>query len=856
MDSTRRKDDFVCPAEKPVWGGMTQTADEVDGTRKEPDVTKEKPIGSAAVLGAGVMGAAIAAHLANAGIPCLLLDMKSTEPDELDAKQGIGPGDPRLANRFAIRGLERALKAKPASFFSPRLRSLVRPGNFDDDAGALANVDWIVEAVVENLDIKRSLYERIAPHVADHAILSSNTSGLSVQSLSDCLPEALRSRFLVTHFFNPPRYLHLLELVPGPLTDPAVYARMAAFGEDVLGKGVVHAKDTPNFIANRIGTFGLLHAVKLMVEKQYTIAEVDRLTGKAIGRPKSATFRTADLVGLDTLLHVSKNMYDSLPDDPARDLFVPPAFVQGMLEKKWLGEKAGAGFYKKAKGADGKSEILMLDPASMEHVPQGKVAIPSLEIGKNLENLGDRLVSFMKAKDRGGAFLWENLSQTLLYAAGRLPEISDDIVNVDRALRWGFGWEMGPFEIWDAIGVEASSRRMEKEGAELPPLVQAVLANGGRFYGREGGTPLYFDWGSANAGGSMKPVPFGAKVLRLDDLKAAGTASSSADRASRGVVWESADASLVDLGDDVACLEFHTKMNTIGPGLIEAIEKSVGIVEESWRGLVIANEADNFSVGANLLLILNEIDDENYDDVDWMVRRFQNVNQRIRYSSRPVVVAPHGLTLGGGCEVTLAANRVVADAETYIGLVELGAGVIPAGGGCKEWVRRVHLSVPDGVDVDLFPFLRRAFETVGMAKVATSGVEAKDLGYLANDDVVVLNRDHRIYEAKQNVLALDIAGFDAGRPLEDIRVVGEPGLAKIRAGLHNMRASGYITEYDHVLGDKLAWVLCGGEVSAGTRVSEQYLLDLEREAFLALCEDNRTLARMEHILKTGKPLRN
>ena len=847
-------------------------------------MTKEKPIGSAAVLGAGVMGAAIAAHLANAGIPCLLLDMKSTEPDEQDAKQGIGPGDPRLANRFAIRGLERALKAKPASFFSPRLRSLVRPGNFEDDAAQLANVDWIVEAVVENLDIKRSLYEKIAPHVAEHAILSSNTSGLSVQSLSDCLPEALRSRFLVTHFFNPPRYLHLLELVPGPLTDPVVYSRMAEFGENVLGKGVVHAKDTPNFIANRIGTFGLLHAVKLMVEKKYTIAEVDRLTGKAIGRPKSATFRTADLVGLDTLLHVSKNMYDSLPDDPARDLFVPPTFVQGMLEKKWLGEKTGAGFYKKSKGADGKTEILMLDPDSMEHVPQGKVAIPSLEIGKNLEDLGDRLVSFMKAKDRGGEFLWENLSQTLLYAAGQIPEISDDIVNVDRALRWGFGWEMGPFEMWDAIGVEASCRRMEKEGAELPPLVKAVLANGGRFYGRDGATPLYFDFDSASGSGSMKPVPYGPKVLRLEDLKAAGSpgttaggggrsgavssgagtsggspdgsTASSVGKASRGVVWESADASLVDLGDDVACLEFHTKMNTIGPGLIEAIEKSVAIVEESWRGLVIANEADNFSVGANLLLILNEIDDENYDDVDWMVRRFQNVNQRIRYSSRPVVVAPHGLTLGGGCEVTLAANRVVADAETYIGLVELGAGVIPAGGGCKEWVRRVHLSVPEGVDVDLFPFLRRAFETVGMAKVATSGVEAKDLGYLAQDDVVALNRDHRIYEAKQNVLALDIAGFDAGRPLEDIWVVGEPGLAKIRAGLHNMRASGYITEYDHVLGDKLAWVLCGGEVSAGSRVSEQYLLDLEREAFLALCEDNRTLARMENILKTGKPLRN
>ena len=802
-------------------------------------MTREKPIQSAAVLGAGVMGAAIAAHLANAGIPCLLLDRKSTGPG------GSGAADPRIANQFALQGLERATKARPASFFSPRLGPLVRVGNFEDDAPALAEVDWVVEAVVENLEIKRSLYETIAPHLRADAILSSNTSGLSVASLSGCLPEALRPRFLVTHFFNPPRYLYLLELVPGPDTDPSVYARIARFGEEVLGKGVVHAKDTPNFIANRIGTFGLLHAVRLMVDRGYTIAEVDRLTGKAIGRPKSATFRTADIVGLDTLLHVAKNMYDSLPDDPARELFSPPEFVAGMIEKNWLGEKSGAGFYRKVRGAGGASEILMLDPAKMEHVAQGKVSIPSLELGKNIEDLGDRLVSFMKAKDRAGPFLWENLSATLRYAAGRIPEISDDIVNVDRALRWGFGWEMGPFETWDAIGVEGSCKRMAKEGHAIPELAQTVLGAGGRFYTREGSTRVYFD----RVDGALKPVPESSKVLRLADRKAVV-------RPSRGVVWESADATLVDLGDEVLCLEFHTKMNTIGPGVIEAIGKSVSTVEESWRGLVIANEAENFSVGANLLLVLNEIDDDNFDDVDWMVRRFQDANQRIRYSSRPVVVAPHGLTLGGGCEIVLAANRVVAGAETYIGLVELGAGVIPAGGGCKEWVRRIHLAVPAGVDADLFPYVRRAFETIGMAKVATSAVEAKDLGYLHANDVVVLNREHRIYQAKQQVLALDLAGFDPGRPLEDIRVVGEPGLSAIRAGLHNMRASGYISEYDQILGDKLAWVLCGGEVSASSRVSEQYLLDLERAAFLQLCEDSRTLARMESILKTGKPLRN
>ncbi len=816
-------------------------------------------IRSAAVLGAGVMGAAISAHLANAGIPNLLLDMKPKDLSDREAAAGATLDHPAVANRFAAMGLERAKKSKPASFFSRRGAALVQVGNFDDDMDKLAGVDWVIEAVVENLDIKRSLYERVGKHLGPNAVISSNTSGLSAAALSDCLPAELRSRFLVTHFFNPPRYLHLLELVRGPETDAKVYERLARFGEDRLGKGIVHAKDTPNFIANRIGTYGLVHAVRLMIEDGYTITEVDKLTGKAIGRPKSATFRTADLVGLDTLIHVAANMYENLPDDPERELFQPPEFVQQMAERKWLGEKTGQGFYKKERGADGKSQILRLDPSLMEYVEQGKVALPSLELAKNIEDLGDRLKTLVSAPDRGGNFLWKNLSATLCYAADRIPEISDDIVNVDRALRWGFGWEMGPFEVWDAIGVEASCKRLRDEGRTVPKLAEQVLAADGAFYcsGRrnDGSASVGTGNGAGNGSGTLyfdlsttgyQPVPKSEKVLELSDLK------------SRGTLLDSPDATLIDLGDGVACLEFHTKMNTIGPGVIQMIEKSLDFVEsdDAWKGLVIGNEGDNFCVGANLLLVLTELDDENYDDVDWMVRKFQDVNQKIRFSQRPVVVAPFGLTLGGGCEIVLAADKICASAETYIGLVELGAGIIPAGGGCKEHVKRIHERAPEGVGVDLFPYVRKAFETIGMAKVATSAVEAQELDHLRETDNVVMNRDHLIWEAKRAVLAMDAAGYEPGRPRRDIRVVGEPGLAALRAGIHNMHAGGYLTDYETILGDKLAWVLCGGEVAAGSRVDEQYLLDLEREAFMTLCEDGRTLQRMEHILKTGKPLRN
>jgi 3-hydroxyacyl-CoA dehydrogenase len=791
---------------------------------KDPIVPQR--VDRAAVLGAGVMGAAIAAHLANVGIPTLLLDLPADDGDDRDA--------------LARRGLARARKSKPASFSSSRAPSLVVPGNFEDDLEGLSECDWICEAVIENLDIKRSLYEKVAPHVAEHALLTSNTSGLSAAALSDALPADLRPRFLVTHFFNPPRYLKLLELVRGPETDDGVLAFFEDFGERVLGKGIVLAKDTPNFIGNRIGCFGIFHALQLMLEDGYTVAEVDKLLGRAVGRPKSATFRTADLVGLDTLAHVAGNLYEGLPDDPYRDMFDPPEFMKRMVSEGLLGEKSGAGFYKKVRGEDGQSEILMVDPETLEYVPQGKVSFPSLEMGRNVEDLRARLHGLVRADDRGATFLWSTLSATLRYAASCIPEIADDVVNVDRAMRWGFGWDLGPFEVWDAIGFPWACERMMEEGHGLPPLARTLHDTGASgFYARDAGATSFFD------GAGFRPVPTKPEFLVLADLKEAGR-----------VVFETADASLVDLGDDVACLEFHTKMNTIGPGIIEMMERSIEEVETSWRGLVIGNDQAQFSAGANLLLILNEIDDDGFDEVAWILERFQRANQRMRFSHRPVVVAAHGVTLAGGCEVTFGGDAVVAALETYIGLVEVGAGLIPAGGGCKEFIVRIDERAPRDPGTDLFPYVRAAFETIGMGKVATSAHEAVELGLLRATDQVTVNRDRLLHDAKTRVLALDTAGYEPPLPRTDIRVIGEPGLAALRIGLDHMERAGWISPYDRVVGDALAWVLAGGEVSPSSRVSEDYLLELEKEAFLRLCGNVKTQERMEHLLKTGKPLRN
>lgn len=781
----------------------------------------------AAVLGAGVMGAAIAAHLANVGIPTLLLDLP-----------GPAGGDPAAP---ANAGLKRALKSKPAAFSSARASSLIETGNFDDDLPRLADCDWVIEAVIEDLAVKEALYARVAPHLSAHAVLSSNTSGLSVAALSNALPADMRSRFLVTHFFNPPRYLELLEVVRGPATSDAILARITDVSERVLGKGVVVAKDTPNFIANRIGCFGMFHVLEVMHEGGYTIAEVDKLTGKAVGRPKSATFRTADIVGLDTLAHVSGNLFDRLTGDPHQALFDPPDFMKRLIADGRLGQKSGAGFYRKARGKDGATEILMLDPHSLDYVPQGKVAFTSLALAKTEDDVARRIAGLVRATDRAGEFVWAALSATLRYAAACIPEIADDVVSVDRAMRWGFGWELGPFETWDAIGFRWACERMRDEGDELPPIARELYDSGADgFYRREPDSVS-----CAAAGGSFTVLASQPEQLVLDDLRRAGA-----------TVIETPDASLIDLGDGVACLEFTTKMNTIGPGVIDVLERAVDEVESSWRGLVIGNDGAQFSAGANLLLILNEIDDDNFEDVEWMVERFQRINQRLRLSGRPVVAAPHGLALGGGCEVTLGADAACAALETYIGLVEVGAGVVPAGGGCMEFVRRIDETAPDGPATDLFPYVQRAFETIGMGKVATSGHEAIEMGFLRPTDRVSVSRRRQLNDAKNLVLAMDRAGYVAPRPRTDLRVVGEPGLAALRVGMDGMRRAGWISDYDRLVGDKLAWVLCGGEVSASSRVSEAYLHELEKEAFMSLCAEVKTQERMEHLLETGKPLRN
>jgi 3-hydroxyacyl-CoA dehydrogenase len=800
----------------------------------------EPSVRSAAVLGAGVMGAAIAAHLANAGIPTLLLDMKGN-PTEDETRRGVSASDRAITNRIAQAGLDRARKASPASFFTPGASTLVDVGNFDDDLPRLRDVDWVIEAVTENPSIKTALWTKVSPFVKPGAILSTNTSGLSVASITEALPPPLRSRFLATHFFNPPRYLKLLEIVPAPDTDPAVVAAVAHLGEDRLGKGIVFAKDTPNFIANRIGVFAMMDAAHLLLETDLTITEIDALTGTPIGRPKSGTFRTADVVGLDTLVYVAEGMAARLPNDPGRTRILPPPLLRAMIEKKLLGEKTGQGFYRRV-GSGAERTILALDPASLTHVAPGPIAIPSLGTAGKIPNLAERTRALVSADDRGGRFLWKNLSATLSYAAEVAEEISDDLVSIDRAMCWGFGWEMGPFETWDAIGVASAAQRLAAEGRRVPPLVETLLrANLDRFYEREGATTRVFDPRAK----TRTTVPARRRVIHVAGARAAGR-----------ILLENEAASLVDLGDDVFAFEPRTKMNILNAGVVELLEASVDETERRARGLVIGTDASNFCAGADLTLIVGAIERKDWAAIDTFVRGFQHLTQRLRHSSRPIVAAPRGLTLGGGCEIVLACDRVRAAAESYIGLVEVGAGLIPAGGGCNELVKRIDESVPADLGIDLFPFVRRTFEIVGTARVSGSASEARDLGFLRAADGISMNADHLWHDAKATVLALDLEGYRPPRVRTDIRVLGRPGLAAFRSALVNLSEARQITSYDAVVGDVLAWVLCGGDLSGPARVSEEYLLRCEREAFVRLCRDDRTRDRIVHLLKTGKPLRN
>ncbi len=809
----------------------------------------ERKIKKAGVIGAGVMGATIAAHLANVRIETVLLDIVPPELTEEDKKKGLTKDSKEFRNKFAKNGLENAIKSRPASFYLTEFSKRIKIGNMEDDLHLLGDVDWVIEVVVERLDIKKNVFEKLEKVVKPGTIISSNTSGISARAMCEGRSEEFRKHFAVTHFFNPPRYMKLLELVPGPDTLPEVMEILAETCEKILGKGIVYAKDTPNFIANRIGTFSMFTVIRTMMDMGLSIEAVDKLTGPIIGNPKSASFRTADLVGLDTLVHVATNVYEGAQSDERREIFSIPDFIKKMLEKKLLGEKTKQGFYKKTKDEGGKKIILSLDYNTLEYKPQEKVSFASLEAAKNLPSTAEKIKSLYYAKDVAGQFTFRTMSEGLIYAANRIPEIADDIVNIDNAMKWGFARKLGPFETWDAIGVGKSVSKMKEAGYEIPSWVEEMLEQGNdSFYKRESGKLLFYDVATK----AYKEVPVKPGIILLPSLK---------DQQKE--IASNPGASLIDLGDGVVCLEFHTKMNAIGDDIVNMIFKAADIVTEKFEGLVIANHGTNFSAGANLPLVLFTAQEEEWDDLEWMVKMFQDALMRLKYLEKPVVAAPAGMALGGGCEICLASDRVRFAAETYMGLVEVGVGLIPAGGGTKEMYLRntEHLfEVPKGGiyprQIELMPFVARAFETIAMAKVSTSGPEAIKLGYLRPTDKMTVNRDYLINDAKKTVLAMIEEGYEPPEPKEEIRVAGENTYAMIKLALWTMHTSGFITEHDVTVSKKVGYVLCGGNVHENTKVSEQYLLDLEREAFLSLCGDPKTQARIQHMLTTGKPLRN
>ena len=793
-----------------------------------PDHAPSSVIRKAAVLGAGTMGSRIAAHLANAGLPVVLLDIRS----ETGARSAI-----------ASQALDALKKSKPAAFYDPAYAAHVSVGNFDDDLALLADCDWVIEAVTENLAIKQALLDKVVPHLKRDAILTTNTSGLPVASIAAKLPEAVRRRWFGTHFFNPPRYMRLVEIIPTPESDPAAIAAVSHFADLLLGKEVVFARDTPNFIANRIGVFIMLESVRLMQEEDLTIEEVDALTGSAIGWPRTGTFRLADMVGIDILAHVAANFEGS---------GVVPPFIRAMLEHRWLGDKTRQGFYKKEKDAEGKEIRLVLDWKTLEYAPAIRPKIASLEMAKNAEKLPERLAQLLAGdirKDKFARFHWRLLSALWNYAADCLPEIADDATGVDRAMRAGFNWEMGPFQLWDAAGVPATVQRMRDAGERVSPIVERLMAAGAAAWYRIDGREC-FDVASA----AYRPV-----------TEAEGIARIARFRASNGVVRHNPGASLVDIGDGVACLELHSKKNAVGEDIIRLVTETFSPQSDAVRNFeafVIGGDAEHFSVGANLMQLLLSAQEGEWDEVDFAVRAFQRMTAAIKFCPRPVVVAPYSFCLGGGAEIAIHGARRQAHAELYMGLVETGVGVVPAGGGCKEMLLRaldaaaaVHGTVRTE-SVELVGALRRTFETIAMAKVSTSAVEARHIGMLLSTDRITMNRERLLNDAKQSARELAAGGYSAPLPRTDIPAPGENMLATLKLGVHVMRQGEFISDHDVKVANWVAYVLCGGPVTPGTPVSEQYLLDLEREAFLSLCGEKKTQERIAFTLKSGRPLRN
>jgi 3-hydroxyacyl-CoA dehydrogenase len=800
-------------------------------------------IQKAIVLGAGTMGARIAAHFANAGLPCLLLDIVP--------KDAATPAD---RNKLVLAGIEAAKKSKPAAFFSPDLSAKISIGNFEDDFTRIADADWIIEVVAENLEIKRALLVKVAQFRKPGSIVTTNTSGLPVHLIAEGMTDEFQQHWAGTHFFNPPRYMKLVEIIPGLKTSAAVIETLTDFCDRHLGKGVVVAKDTPNFIANRIGTFSMLNALKLMSTLGMTIEEVDACTGPAVGWPKSATFRTADIVGIDVLAHVVKNIYETATNDESREACKLPTLVEEMLRRGWRGDKTGQGFYKRVKGSTEK-EILTLDIPTMEYRSRQKAKFASIDAGKTIEDTRERLRALMaplfegQKTDKAQQFIWGGLSEMCLYAGRRMPEISDRIVDVDRAMRWGFAWELGPFELVDALGLPEFSAQIKKEGRALPPIFEKALAAGRKsFYESEKGSTVVFDFATH----ATQKVEEPSGMILLRNLKDAGR---EVDRNS--------GASLIDLGDGVVCCEFHSKMNAIGADLIAMIHKGIKRFDTDFDAMVIANQAPNFCVGANLMLVLVGAQEQEWDELHMAVKQFQNVNLAIKYAPKPVVSAPQGMALGGGCEISLHSAKIHAAAESYIGLVEAGVGLIPGGGGTKEMMIHANENAASGDDLDLLHTLRPVFEHIATAKVGTSAEENRQLGYLRRTDTYSMNRERLVADAKQTALALVRSGWkpaanswQEGAQTTQIKVLGESFLAAAKMVIHLMVRGGYASDYDAHVARKLANILAGGPLSAPQLVSEQYLLDLEREAFVSLCGEKKTQERIAHTLKTGKPLRN
>lgn len=789
-------------------------------------------INRVAVLGSGVMGSRIACHFANANVPVILLDIAP--------KDSVNTDSSLIRNKIVNEALQQTLKSNPSAVFNKAKAKLIQTGNFEDDLSKITDCDWIIEVVVENLDIKKQLFDKVEKFRKAGTIISSNTSGIPINLMLDGRSDDFKKNFCGTHFFNPPRYLPLLEIIPTKDTDRSVVDFLMHYGDLYLGKTTVLCKDTPAFIANRIGVYSIMTLFHLVKEMNLSIDEVDRYTGTIVGRPKSATFRTTDVVGLDTLIKVAKGLQDNLPKDESKSAFQIPEFILKMESNNWLGDKTKQGFYKKTKNEKGEKEILSLNLDTLDYQAKTKFKSSTLEALKSVDDLKERLRILAKAKDTAGVFFRKTMYNLFAYCSNRIPEISDELYRIDDAMRAGFGWELGPFQTWDVLGVKETVEAMKSDGLKVAPWVEEMIADGKTsFYQLQNSKPTFYNQKNK----SYDSIPGSDAFIILDHIRENKT------------VWKNSGVTITDLGDGILNCEFHTKMNSIGGEVLQGINKAIDIAEKDFRGLVVGNQGANFSAGANIAMIFMMAVEQEYDEIDFAIRQFQKTMMRVRYSSIPVVAAPHHLALGGGCELCLHADWVQANAETYMGLVEFGVGVIPGGGGSKEFALRISDAYRDG-DYELNT-LREKFLTIGMAKVSTSALEAFDLGYLKQGQFgITMNYNRLIEDAKQKAIELADAGYVRPKERTDIKVLGRQGLGMVYIGANTMYSGHFISEHDKKISEKLGYVLCGGDLSEPTLVSEQYLLDLEREAFLSLCAERKTLERLQAILKGGKPLRN